>query len=39
MNKPLVLLVAACVALCLGVGSAWPEGGPAAANATKNKCP
>jgi hypothetical protein len=26
MNKPLVLLAATCAALCLAVGSAWPEG-------------
>jgi hypothetical protein len=32
MNKPLALLGAACIALCLGVGSAWPEAGPASAS-------
>src|SRR6185437_16589564 len=31
MNKPLVLLAAACIALCLGVSSAWPESESAAA--------
>jgi hypothetical protein len=35
MNKPLMLLVAAFVALCLGVGSAWPEGQSATAAAAK----
>ena len=25
MNKPLMLLATACLALCLGVGSAWPD--------------
>jgi len=31
MNKPLVLLAAACVLLCLAVSSAWPRGEPKAA--------
>jgi hypothetical protein len=33
MTKPLVLLAAACVSLCLAVSSAWPEGQPKAAAA------
>ena len=30
MTKPLVLLAAACVLLCLAVSSAWPEAQPKA---------
>lgn len=39
MNKPLVLLAAACIALCLAVGSAWPEGEPAATHDTQKQVP
>jgi hypothetical protein len=35
MNKPLALLAAACIALCLGVGSAWPEGESSTAPSTQ----
>ena len=34
MNKPLLLLAAACAALCFAVGSAWPEGQSKAATAS-----
>lgn len=39
MTKPLVLLAAACVLLCLAVGSAWPEGQPKAAAAAPAPVP
>jgi hypothetical protein len=39
MNKPLVLLAAACIVLCLAVSSAWPEGGPPATTSGQKPLP